>query len=100
MSSLRERDDPLRQFASTDPVHCVFSLRYDCQKLWGAFEQAYVGRDPCDVPVEAYDSFVTMASFKPACNKVNIPQPSQPESSGQVVGLQINSMMLISLRVR
>ncbi|KAG8009583.1 ADP-ribosyl cyclase/cyclic ADP-ribose hydrolase 1 [Nibea albiflora] len=42
---------------------------YDCQKLWRAFEQAYVGRDPCQVPMEAYDPFIAEAHFKPACNR-------------------------------
>ncbi|TKS87551.1 ADP-ribosyl cyclase/cyclic ADP-ribose hydrolase 1 [Collichthys lucidus] len=43
---------------------------YDCQKLWRAFEQAYVGRDPCQVPMEAYDPFIAEAHFKPACNRM------------------------------
>ncbi|XP_078137284.1 ADP-ribosyl cyclase/cyclic ADP-ribose hydrolase 1-like [Sander vitreus] len=43
---------------------------YDCEKLWGAFEQAYVGRDPRTVPTKAYDPFVAAADFKPACNRM------------------------------
>ncbi|XP_045905550.1 ADP-ribosyl cyclase/cyclic ADP-ribose hydrolase 1-like [Micropterus dolomieu] len=43
---------------------------YSCQKLWGAFEQAYVGRDPCKVPMEDYDPLIAAAPFKPACNRM------------------------------
>nr|CBN82130.1 ADP-ribosyl cyclase 1 [Dicentrarchus labrax] len=42
----------------------------DCQKVWDAFEQAYVGRDPCEVPMEAYDPFIAAAPFEPACNRM------------------------------
>lgn len=43
---------------------------YDCQKIWEAFEQAYVGRDPCQVPMEAYDPFIAATPFTPACNQM------------------------------
>ncbi|KAF1373189.1 hypothetical protein PFLUV_G00257780 [Perca fluviatilis] len=61
---------------NTDTPKATFVARckefkgYDCEKLWGAFEQAYVGRDPCAVPPEAYDPFITAADFKPACNRL------------------------------
>ncbi|KAL2085997.1 hypothetical protein ACEWY4_019317 [Coilia grayii] len=31
--------------------------------------QAFVGRDPCDVPPEAYDSLMDTAPRNPACNR-------------------------------
>ncbi|XP_005730574.1 ADP-ribosyl cyclase/cyclic ADP-ribose hydrolase 1-like, partial [Pundamilia nyererei] len=43
---------------------------YDCQRLWVAFEQAYVNKDPCNVPVQAYDPLIAAAPFKPQCNKM------------------------------
>lgn len=51
----------------------MFSIcRYDCDKVWAAFQQAYVGRDPCKVPMQAYDPFITLTHFDPACNKVKL----------------------------
>lgn len=54
--------------------HCCLFSRYNCEKIWGAFEKAYVGRDPCEVPMEAYDPFIAAAHFKPACGRVNSTQ--------------------------
>ncbi|KAJ3611759.1 hypothetical protein NHX12_021773 [Muraenolepis orangiensis] len=42
----------------------------DCVKVWSAFERAYVGRDPCQVPVEAYDHLISTAPPHPACNRM------------------------------
>ncbi|KAK0139370.1 ADP-ribosyl cyclase/cyclic ADP-ribose hydrolase 1 [Merluccius polli] len=42
----------------------------DCVKVWSAFEQAYVGRDPCEVPMEAYDHLISTAPPQPACNRM------------------------------
>uniref|UniRef100_UPI003AAABCAB ADP-ribosyl cyclase/cyclic ADP-ribose hydrolase 1-like n=1 Tax=Centroberyx gerrardi TaxID=166262 RepID=UPI003AAABCAB len=42
----------------------------DCQKIWSVFEQAYVGRDPCKVPMEAYDSLIATTPSDPACNRM------------------------------
>lgn len=47
-------------------------FRADCEKIWNAFEQAYVGRNSCDVPVEAYDQVITVAPFTPRCNQVKL----------------------------
>lgn len=51
-------------------ARCEEFKGYDCQKLWGAFEKAYVGRDPCKVPVEAYDPFIAATHFQPACSRM------------------------------
>ncbi|TMS08984.1 ADP-ribosyl cyclase/cyclic ADP-ribose hydrolase 1 [Larimichthys crocea] len=59
-----------KQFHTTFRERCEKAEGYDCQKLWRAFEQAYVGRDPCQVPMEAYDPFIAEAHFKPACNRM------------------------------
>ncbi|XP_056155729.1 ADP-ribosyl cyclase/cyclic ADP-ribose hydrolase 1-like [Lampris incognitus] len=45
------------------------SARHDCLGIWQAFEQAYVGKDPCQVPVESYDHLLTTSPFEPACNR-------------------------------
>ncbi|CAL8401588.1 unnamed protein product [Gadus morhua 'NCC'] len=42
----------------------------DCVEVWSAFEQAYVGRDPCQVPPEAYDHLLSVAPPQPACNRM------------------------------
>ncbi|XP_034415831.1 ADP-ribosyl cyclase/cyclic ADP-ribose hydrolase 1-like isoform X2 [Cyclopterus lumpus] len=43
---------------------------YDCEQVWGAFQQAYVGLDPCKIPHEAYDPLIAAAPLKPACNRM------------------------------
>ncbi|XP_053085459.1 ADP-ribosyl cyclase/cyclic ADP-ribose hydrolase 1-like [Pangasianodon hypophthalmus] len=40
----------------------------DCKIIWGAFEQAYIGRDPCDVPPEAYDPLISSVKQDVTCN--------------------------------
>ncbi|XP_028290241.1 ADP-ribosyl cyclase/cyclic ADP-ribose hydrolase 1-like [Gouania willdenowi] len=42
----------------------------NCQKIWDAFQQAYVNQDPCKVPVEAYDPLIAAAPFKSECNRM------------------------------
>lgn len=42
----------------------------DCPKIWSAFEQAYVGKNSCMVPPEAYNPLLQAAPFKPACNRM------------------------------
>lgn len=63
------RNDP-DQVKTKFIARCKAYEGYDCQKLWDAFEQAYVGQDPCQVFREAYDPFIAALSFKPACNKM------------------------------
>ncbi|XP_035854135.1 ADP-ribosyl cyclase/cyclic ADP-ribose hydrolase 1-like [Sander lucioperca] len=65
--SLRANTDTLKE---TFIARCKEFKGSDCEKIWGAFEQAYVGRDPCKVPTEAYDPFIAAADFKPACNRL------------------------------
>ncbi|CAB1452487.1 unnamed protein product [Pleuronectes platessa] len=48
---------------------CKGFKKYDCENLWSVFQQAYVGKDPCNVPTEAYDPLIATAPFKPACNR-------------------------------
>ncbi|XP_058238120.1 ADP-ribosyl cyclase/cyclic ADP-ribose hydrolase 1-like [Hemibagrus wyckioides] len=40
----------------------------DCEIIWKAFEQAYVGRDPCHVPPEAYDPLINSVKQHVVCN--------------------------------
>ncbi|XP_024135429.1 ADP-ribosyl cyclase/cyclic ADP-ribose hydrolase 1 [Oryzias melastigma] len=42
----------------------------NCQNLWDVFQQAYINRDPCNVPGDAYDPFIKALSFKPKCNRM------------------------------
>ncbi|XP_068604242.1 ADP-ribosyl cyclase/cyclic ADP-ribose hydrolase 1-like [Brachionichthys hirsutus] len=57
-------------FKQTFTSRCESFKGYDCQKVWEAFEQAYVGKDPCRVPMEAYEPFVAAAPLVPACNRL------------------------------
>lgn len=42
----------------------------NCSQIWSAFEQAYVGKDACMVPPEAYNALLKAAPFTPACNRM------------------------------
>ncbi|XP_070291492.1 ADP-ribosyl cyclase/cyclic ADP-ribose hydrolase 1-like isoform X2 [Salvelinus sp. IW2-2015] len=42
----------------------------NCQKIWSAFQQAFVGRDPCNVPMEAYDPLIHTVIQDPVCNRM------------------------------
>ncbi|KAL4001245.1 paired amphipathic helix protein Sin3b [Sarotherodon galilaeus] len=57
------------EFESTFLSRCEKFNEYDCKKVWGAFQQAYVNKNSCKVPVEAYDPLIAAAPFKPQCNK-------------------------------
>ncbi|XP_046879669.1 ADP-ribosyl cyclase/cyclic ADP-ribose hydrolase 1-like isoform X2 [Hypomesus transpacificus] len=46
------------------------NISRDCQKLWNLFEQAYVGRDPCAVPPEAYNPLMAGMHPDPSCNRM------------------------------
>ncbi|XP_059183007.1 ADP-ribosyl cyclase/cyclic ADP-ribose hydrolase 1-like [Centropristis striata] len=65
--TLRKNTDSLK---TTFISRCKAFKEYDCPKIWDAFEQSYVGRDPCKVPMEAYDPFIAAAPFQPACNRM------------------------------
>lgn len=42
----------------------------DCEEIWTSFKQAFVGKNPCDVPPEAYDPLIRTVIQDPACNRV------------------------------
>ncbi|KAG7231225.1 hypothetical protein INR49_012056 [Caranx melampygus] len=65
--TLRHNTDELQE---TFIARCKNFKENDCQKIWDAFKQAYVGKDPCEVPVEAYDPLIAAAPFKPQCNRM------------------------------
>ncbi|XP_017314713.2 ADP-ribosyl cyclase/cyclic ADP-ribose hydrolase 1 isoform X1 [Ictalurus punctatus] len=44
------------------------SGKNDCEIIWRAFEQAYIGKDPCDVPPDAYDPLINSVKQDVACN--------------------------------
>ncbi|KAL6097619.1 cd38 [Pungitius sinensis] len=59
-----------RTFKDTFVARCERFKGYDCEKIWGVFEQAYVGRDPCDVPVGAYGPLLAAVPFPLKCNRM------------------------------
>ncbi|XP_026219604.1 ADP-ribosyl cyclase/cyclic ADP-ribose hydrolase 1-like [Anabas testudineus] len=61
---------PSDNLKATFIARCKTFKGYDCEKIWNAFTLAYVGRDPCKVPLEAYDPLIAAAPFKPACNRM------------------------------
>ncbi|CAK6967499.1 ADP-ribosyl cyclase/cyclic ADP-ribose hydrolase 1-like [Scomber scombrus] len=65
--TLRHENDT---FQETFISRCEKFKGSDCQKIWRAFEQAYVGRDPCNVPMEEYNPLVAAAPPQPACNRI------------------------------
>ncbi|XP_008303880.1 ADP-ribosyl cyclase/cyclic ADP-ribose hydrolase 1-like [Stegastes partitus] len=58
------------QFQSVFMSRCEKFKDSDCQKIWEAFQQAYVNKDPCKVPMEAYDPLIAAAPFTPTCNRM------------------------------
>ncbi|XP_069015784.1 ADP-ribosyl cyclase/cyclic ADP-ribose hydrolase 1-like [Embiotoca jacksoni] len=58
------------QFQPVFFARCKTFTGYDCQALWDAFQKAYVQRDHCNVPMEAYDPLIAGAPIKSACNTV------------------------------
>ncbi|KAI5619739.1 ADP-ribosyl cyclase/cyclic ADP-ribose hydrolase 1-like [Silurus asotus] len=42
----------------------------DCKIIWAAFEQAYIGKDPCDVSPEAYDPLIRSVKQDAVCNSM------------------------------
>uniref|UniRef100_A0A3Q2SRL8 ADP-ribosyl cyclase/cyclic ADP-ribose hydrolase n=1 Tax=Fundulus heteroclitus TaxID=8078 RepID=A0A3Q2SRL8_FUNHE len=40
----------------------------NCQSIWDVFQQAYINRDPCEVPPEAYDGVIAAVPFDSTCN--------------------------------
>uniref|UniRef100_G3NMH1 ADP-ribosyl cyclase/cyclic ADP-ribose hydrolase n=1 Tax=Gasterosteus aculeatus aculeatus TaxID=481459 RepID=G3NMH1_GASAC len=58
-----------RTFKETFVARCEDFNGTDCEKIWGLFEEAYVGRDPCKVPVAAYGPLIAAAPFPPKCNQ-------------------------------
>ncbi|KAK2819674.1 hypothetical protein Q7C36_021320 [Tachysurus vachellii] len=48
--------------------HSNMARENDCEIIWKAFEQAYIGRDPCDIPPEAYDPLINSVKQDVVCN--------------------------------
>ncbi|XP_061569336.1 ADP-ribosyl cyclase/cyclic ADP-ribose hydrolase 1-like isoform X2 [Cololabis saira] len=65
--TLRPRTNEVK---ATFLERCQKFKDYNCEKIWDAFRQAYVGRDSCNVPVGAYDALFLEAPFVPSCNRV------------------------------
>lgn len=53
----------------------LFFRENDCEIIWTAFEQSYIGRDPCDVPPKAYDPLINSVKENAVCNTVRILHP-------------------------
>ncbi|XP_029003534.1 ADP-ribosyl cyclase/cyclic ADP-ribose hydrolase 1-like [Betta splendens] len=52
-------------FISTFMTNCGKHKGANCPKIWEAFSQAYVGKNSCEVPMEAYDSLIQRAPIEP-----------------------------------
>ncbi|XP_072514685.1 ADP-ribosyl cyclase/cyclic ADP-ribose hydrolase 1-like [Salminus brasiliensis] len=50
--------------------HSNLSRVNNCETIWETFQQAYVGKDPCDVPPEAYDPLIKSVTQHVACSKM------------------------------
>ncbi|KAM6971569.1 ADP-ribosyl cyclase/cyclic ADP-ribose hydrolase 1-like [Tautogolabrus adspersus] len=66
-ATLNRNSEP---FKKTFIDRCKKFEGYDCGKIWTAFQKAYVGKDPCKVPMEAYNPLIDAAPFTPACNRM------------------------------
>ncbi|XP_066576097.1 ADP-ribosyl cyclase/cyclic ADP-ribose hydrolase 1 [Amia ocellicauda] len=51
-------------------THSTVSSDIKCDDIWDAFQNAFVGKDQCNVPVEAYDDLVNMVKQKSSCNNM------------------------------
>ncbi|KAJ8010073.1 hypothetical protein DPEC_G00071200 [Dallia pectoralis] len=40
----------------------------DCQEIWSVFEQAFLGKNPCNVSTDAYVSLINTVTQDPVCN--------------------------------
>ncbi|KAM7369717.1 hypothetical protein PAMP_011019 [Pampus punctatissimus] len=63
---------PLRCYGCTSTCFVGTDTQYDCEKIWTTFEQAYVGKDPCKVPMENYNPLFNEYAFKIPKDKVNL----------------------------
>ncbi|XP_049319586.1 ADP-ribosyl cyclase/cyclic ADP-ribose hydrolase 1-like [Astyanax mexicanus] len=50
--------------------HSDISSVNNCERIWDTFHQAYVGKDPCDVPPEAYDPLIKSITQHVACSRM------------------------------
>ncbi|XP_015231240.1 PREDICTED: ADP-ribosyl cyclase/cyclic ADP-ribose hydrolase 1-like [Cyprinodon variegatus] len=58
------------EFKNTFMQRCEKFEGYNCTEIWDAFQKAYVDRDQCDVPPEAYDSLIEAAPLETSCNRM------------------------------
>ncbi|XP_028290433.1 ADP-ribosyl cyclase/cyclic ADP-ribose hydrolase 1-like [Gouania willdenowi] len=63
-------DRRIPDFTRTFLTRCKKFSGNNCHELWDAFQQAYVNKDPCKVPMEAYDPLIAAAPLKSQCNKM------------------------------
>ncbi|XP_015252987.1 PREDICTED: ADP-ribosyl cyclase/cyclic ADP-ribose hydrolase 1-like [Cyprinodon variegatus] len=59
-----------KDFKSTFMQRCKNFNGNNCAAIWDAFQKAYVNRDQCDVPPEAYDSLIEAAPLETSCNRM------------------------------
>ncbi|XP_014894006.1 ADP-ribosyl cyclase/cyclic ADP-ribose hydrolase 1-like [Poecilia latipinna] len=64
LSGERKREE----FKDTFMERCQKFKGYNCQHIWELFQQAYVNKDPCEVPPNAYDTLIAAAPMEPPCN--------------------------------
>ncbi|KAM4719071.1 LOW QUALITY PROTEIN: ADP-ribosyl cyclase/cyclic ADP-ribose hydrolase 1-like [Anableps anableps] len=68
--SRKERGQGGDKFKETFMERCQNFKRNDCQHIWDVFQQAYVNRDPCEVPAEAYDPLIAAVHLESLCNRL------------------------------
>ncbi|TWW53037.1 hypothetical protein D4764_0225970, partial [Takifugu flavidus] len=63
------RKPPQQTFKETFIARCHQYNGSDCETIWSTFEQAYVGRDPCKIPTDAYNPLFQVAPITMTCGK-------------------------------
>ncbi|TWW70766.1 ADP-ribosyl cyclase/cyclic ADP-ribose hydrolase 1 [Takifugu flavidus] len=58
-----------KTFKETFIARCHQYNGSDCETIWSTFEQAYVGRDPCKIPTDAYNPLFQVAPITMTCGK-------------------------------
>ncbi|TWW70769.1 ADP-ribosyl cyclase/cyclic ADP-ribose hydrolase 1-like [Takifugu flavidus] len=58
------RKPPQQTFKETFIARCHQYNGSDCETIWSTFEQAYVGRDPCKIPTDAYNPLFQVAPIE------------------------------------
>ncbi|KAG7525648.1 ADP-ribosyl cyclase/cyclic ADP-ribose hydrolase 1-like [Solea senegalensis] len=64
------KDNETNQLEKSFLTRCEAFEGYNCEEIWIIFKNAFVQKDPCKVPMEAYDLLFTAVPTKPSCNRM------------------------------